>query len=181
VADVCVAGVDEDFLADVAATLTPGKVAVVADISEEWVTPVDARMEAIGGVVLRKVRQDYEAEQRAKEIAALNAEIAELQAEAAQAKAERKAKIQAKIDELNRKLQGKVDQAKQRSEQIENETSAKVKGLQKKLAGARQQANTAINNRIAEIRNRYEQTAATLRSTTAKQLRKAAAKLDKAS
>jgi len=181
VADVYVAGVDEDFLADVAATLTPGKVAVVADISEEWVTPVDARMEAIGGVVLRKVREDYEAEQRAKEIAALNAEIAELQAEAAQAKAERKAKIQAKIDDLNRKLQGKVDQAKQRSEQIENETNAKVKGLQKKLADARQQAKTAINNRITEIRNRYEQTTATLRSATAKQLRKAAAKLDKAS
>ena len=181
VADVYVAGVDEDFLADVAATLTSGKVAVVADISEEWVTPVDARMEAIGGIVFRKVKQDYEAEQRAKEIATLNAEIAELQAEAAQAKAERKAKIQAKIDNLNGKLQQKVDQAKQRSQQLENESNAKVKALEKKLANAQLNTKTAINNRIAEIRNRYEQAVATLGSVTAKQLRKAAAKLDKAS
>jgi len=181
VADVYVAGVDDDFLANVAAKLTPGKVAVVADVSEEWVTPVDARMEAIGGVVFRTARQDYEAEQRAKEIAALNAEIAELEAEAAQAKAERKAKIQAKIDDLNRKLQAKRDQAKQRSEQIENETNAKVKALQQKLANAQYETKAAINNRIAEIRNRYEQALTTLRTTTATQLRKAAAKLDKAS
>jgi uncharacterized membrane protein len=181
IADVYGAGVDADFLADVAAALTAGKVAVVADVSEEWVTPVDARMEAIGGVVFRTARQDFEAEQRAKEIAALNVEIAELKAELAHAQAERKTKIQAKIDDLNRKLQGKLDQAKQRSEQLENETNAKVKALQKKLADARQQTKTAINNRIAEIRNRYDQAAATLRSATAKQLRKAAAKLDKAS
>src|SRR5579864_5458333 len=181
VADVYVAGVDEDFLADVAAKLTPGKVAVVADISEEWVTPLDTRMEALGGVVFRTVRQDFEAEQRAKEIAALNAEIAELKAEVSQAKAERKANIQAKIDDLNRKLQAKLDQAKQRSEQLDKETDAKVKALQTKLKNAPHETKTAINDRISEIRNRYEQSVATLRSTTANKLRKAAAKLDKAS
>lgn len=181
IGDVYVAGVDEDFLAEVATKLTPGKFAVVADVSEEWVTPVDARMEPLGGVVFRTAKQDFEAEQRAKEIAALNAEIAELKAEAAQARAERKAKIQAKIDGLNQKLQSKLDQAKQRSEQIENESSAKVKALQKKLANAQQETKTAINNRITEIRNHYEQAVATLRAATAKQLRKAAAKLDKAS
>ena len=181
VADVYTAGVDEDFVAEVAAKLTPGKVAVVANISEEWVTPVDARMEQIGGVVFRTAKQDFEAEQRAKEIAALNAEIAELTAEAAQARADRKAKIQAKIDDLNQKLQSKLDQAKQRSEQLENESNAKVKALQKKLANAQQEAKTAINNRITEIRNRYEHAVATLRAATAKQLRKAAAKLEKAS
>jgi len=181
VADVYVAGVNEDFLANVAGTLTPGKVAVVADISEEWVTPVDAKMEAIGGVVFRKVREDYEAEQRAKEIAALNAEIAALKAEAAQARADRKAKIQARIDELNQKLQSRVDQAKLRSEQLENESNAKVKALQKKLADARNETKTAINKRITEIRDSYEEAVATLRSAIANQLRKAAAKLDKAS
>ena len=181
IADVHAAGVDENFLADVTAALKPGKVAVVADVSEEWVTPVDVRMEAIGGVVFRTVKQDFEAEQRAKEVAALNAEIDELKAEAAQARAEQKAKIQSKIDDLNRKLQGKLDQAKQRSEQLENETNAKVKALQKKLTDAQYETKTAINNRITEIRKQYEQAAATLRSATAQQLRKAAAKLDKAS
>src|SRR3974377_664351 len=37
-ADLWVAGVGGDFLAEVSNVLTPGKYAIVADISEEWVT-----------------------------------------------------------------------------------------------------------------------------------------------
>ena len=48
---VCGTEVDTDFLTDVATALTPGKYAVVADVDEDWVTPVDTRMEAVGGVV----------------------------------------------------------------------------------------------------------------------------------
>jgi hypothetical protein len=51
---VCGTEVDTDFLADVATALTPGKYAVVADVDEDWVTPVDTRMEAVGGVVFRR-------------------------------------------------------------------------------------------------------------------------------
>jgi hypothetical protein len=41
-------------LADVATALTPGKYAVVADVDEDWVTPVDTRMKAVGGPVFRR-------------------------------------------------------------------------------------------------------------------------------
>ncbi|MGA2841551.1 MAG: hypothetical protein ABSG18_15475 [Steroidobacteraceae bacterium] len=51
---VCGTEVDTDFLTDVATALTPGKYAVVADVDEDWVTPVDTRMEAVGGVVFRR-------------------------------------------------------------------------------------------------------------------------------
>src|SRR6516225_5915721 len=53
ISDLYAAGVDADFLDDVSATLRPGKCAVVADLSEEWVTPVDTRMETLGGIVFR--------------------------------------------------------------------------------------------------------------------------------
>ena len=56
--DVYRAGVDEDFLDDVSTALIPGKCAVVADVSEEWVTPVDTRMEALGGVVFRTAKKE---------------------------------------------------------------------------------------------------------------------------
>ena len=51
VADMNRAGVNADYLNDVTTKLSPGKWAVVADISEEWETPVDARMEALGGTI----------------------------------------------------------------------------------------------------------------------------------
>ena len=52
--DVEESGVTNEFVDDVTKTLTQGKAALVADISEERVTPVDVRMERIGGVVFRR-------------------------------------------------------------------------------------------------------------------------------
>lgn len=166
-ADLFAAGVDSDFLSDVSAKLTPGKHAVVADVSEEWVTPVDTRMEALGGFVFRTTRQSFEEDQRARDAAELRAEIDQLKTEHARAKADRKAKLQAKIDQLNAKLQTKLQQAKQRSEQIKSETDAKVQALQKKAAKAQGEAKAAIDARVTQIRQQYEQWAERVKSMVA--------------
>ena len=42
--DLFKAGVSMDFVDEVSASLTPGKAAVVADIDEMWVTPIDTRL-----------------------------------------------------------------------------------------------------------------------------------------
>jgi uncharacterized membrane protein len=179
IGDLYVAGVNADFLDNVSALLTPGKCAVVADVSEEWVTPVDSRMEAAGGVVFRSLRTTVEDDQRARDVAELKEEIAQLKAEQAQSRAEHKAKLQAKIDALNAKLQEKLDQAKQRSEQIKAETDAKVQALQQKAAKAHSDAKKAINARIDQIRGEYEERSKRLKGLAAAQLRKAAADLEK--
>ncbi len=176
--DLYVADVDADFLSEVAASLTPGKFAVVADVSEEWITPVDATMEALGGVVLRTPKQYFEEQRRAREIAALKAEINATKAELAQVRAEHKAKVQARIDGLNRKLQEKVDLAQKRSEQIKKETEAKVEALQKKAAAARAERKAAINKQITDIRNQYNQAVAEFRTDVAAEFRNAANALE---
>ena len=56
--DLTNAAVGEDFVDDVSAALSPGKVAVVAEVEEDWTTPVDARMDAIGGIVFRRALSD---------------------------------------------------------------------------------------------------------------------------
>jgi len=58
--DLANLGVGEDFLVEVGQYLLPGKAAVVAEVWEEWVLPVDARMQAVGGVVFRRMRGDIE-------------------------------------------------------------------------------------------------------------------------
>ncbi len=177
--DICAAGVNTDFGADVAATLTPGKCAVVADVNEEWVTPVDSAMETEGGVVFRSLRSTIEDDLRARDVAELKQEIAQLKAEQAQARAERKAKLQAKIDNLNTKLQTKLDQVQQRSEQIKGETDAKVQALQQKAAKAKGDVKEALDARVAHIRGEYEERSRRLKSLAAEQLRKAAAQIEK--
>ena len=179
IGDLYVAGVNADFLDDVSAALTPGKCAVVADISEEWVTPADSRMEAVGGVVFRSPKTTVEDDQRARDVAELKEEIAQLKAEHAQARAEVKAKLQARIDALNGKLQEKLDQAKQRSEQIKGETDAKVQALQQKAAKAQGDAKRAFESRVAQIRAEYEERSRRLKNLAAEQLKKAAAQIEK--
>jgi uncharacterized membrane protein len=165
--DLYVAGVDADFLNEVSAMVTPGKYAVVADISEEWVTPVDTRMEVLNGVVFRTTRSAFEEEQRTRDEAILRAEIGQMKAEHARAKAERKGKLQSKIDQLNAKLQKKLDYGKQRSEQIKRETDAKVETLEKKAAKAQGDIKAAMQQRAQEIREQYEQAVARVKGTAA--------------
>jgi uncharacterized membrane protein len=174
------AGVASDFLAEVEAALTPGKYAVIADVEEEWVTPVDVRMEEIGGVVLRTVRQQFEEELFARDAAAFRKEITQVKTELAQAHKERKAKLQAKLDELDRKLEDKLDQAADRAEERKKEIDTKVDALQKKAAAAHGEHKAAINRRITELKEQFKQAETKLRSATAQKLRKAAASVEKA-
>jgi uncharacterized membrane protein len=179
IGDLYVAGVNADFLDDVSAVLTPGKCAVVADVSEEWVTPVDSRIEAAGGVVFRSLKTTVEDDQRARDVAEIKEEIVQLKAEQAQERADRKAKLQARIDNLNAKLQKKLDQAKQRSEQIKGEAEAKVKALQTKAAKVQGDAKAAFDTRVAQIRAEYEDRSRRLKDLAADQLRKAASQLER--
>jgi len=179
IGDLHVAGVDAEFVDDVAATLTAGKCAVIADISEEWVTPVDTRMEALGGTVLRKARRLVEDEERAKDIAELRAEIDGLKSELARVRGERKAKLQARIDKLNAKLQSELDQAKRRAEQIKSETEAEVNALQKKAQKAQGDVKATFDARIGQLRNHCEQAEKNMKHLLAGQLKEAAARLEK--
>lgn len=52
------AEVTDEFLESVASVLVSGRFAVVAELSEGWLTPLDARMGALGGTVVRAWRQD---------------------------------------------------------------------------------------------------------------------------
>ena len=107
--DLAQLGVSQDYLDEVGKSLLPGKAAVVAEVWEDWILPVDTRMEALGGVVFRRTRIDILDDQIEKDVVAFNADLAELQAEYDQASGEAKAKLQAKIDTAKAKLQAAQD------------------------------------------------------------------------
>ena len=90
-----------DFIDDVARSLTTNKAALVAQISEESTTPVDTRMEAIGGTVFRRALSEI----RDADVVAMNSDLAQLRTDLAAANAARRAKLQKKIEELEAKLE----------------------------------------------------------------------------
>lgn len=154
--DLADAGVGADFLEDVRNTLRPGKTAVVAEVSERWITPVDVVMEKLGGVVFRTTREELDARRNEQAIGARKAEIAQLEAERAQAGADREAKLQAKIDERRTKLQESLDLAKEKSEAVARERDAKVKALQEKAAKAKADMKAEYEERITTLRSAYD-------------------------
>ena len=149
-------GVGEDFLEEVAQQLKPGKVAVVAEVQEEWVMPLDTLMEAAGGVVIRRMRWEVLDSQIERDAAALKAEIADLKAERALARQESKAKLEAKINAAKARLQETRDRAKAAAEATEKEMEAKVKALKEQVARAKGDAKAKLEARIAEVQSDYK-------------------------
>jgi len=179
VRDLFAAGVNAEFVDDAGAMLTPGKCAVVADISEEWETPVDTKMEALGATVIRTPKQAVEQDQRAREAAALREEVDQLKAEYARARADRKAKIKARIDKLEANLQSKLDEAKQRSAQMKQETEAKIQALKKKAEKTHGEIKATLDGRVTRIQQDYEASQAKVKHLLAGQLKATAARLER--
>jgi uncharacterized membrane protein len=154
--DMAQVGVNMDFLDEVSKYLSPGKMAVVAEVEEEWVTPLDTRMEALGGVVFRRVRGEFIDDQIEREIAAENAEIAALQAEHDQAVGEVKAKLQAKIDATQRRLQARNDALNEKIAAVKREGEAKIKLMVDQETKVQNDAKAKLEDRIAEMRTHHE-------------------------
>ena len=74
------ARIGSDFIDDVS-KMSPNRVAVVAEVEEEWTTPIDTRMEAIGGTVFRRGLADARDASDSKEVAAMKADLAQMKAE----------------------------------------------------------------------------------------------------
>jgi uncharacterized membrane protein len=131
----------EDFIQDVNKALTPNKFALVAEVEENWTTPVDTRMEAIGGTVYRRALSDVRHTLHEEHVAAMKADLAQMKAEQAQAHADRKAKLQEKINQLDSKIQAQLQKAKERRDAAEREAQAKAQTLKTKAAAAKAKAS----------------------------------------
>jgi uncharacterized membrane protein len=156
--DLARAGVSTDFVDEVAGSLKPGKVAVVAEINEEWVTPVDTRMEALGGEVLRRARTEVVDAQINSEQAAMKEEIAELKAEAAKATGDAKAKLQKQADAASTRLKGLQARAKASVDADQQQMQAKLSVLEDRSAKAKGDAKARFQQSVDKLRKAWERT-----------------------
>jgi uncharacterized membrane protein len=140
-ADLDNARIGSDFIDDVSKDLRPNRVALVAEIDEEWTTPVDSRMEAIGGTVYRRALSDVEDAADSKEVAAMKADYAQMKAEHAKAQADRRAKLTEKMNKLDSKIQAHLQQNKERREAVAREVQAKAEVLKAKVSAPRAKAS----------------------------------------
>lgn len=157
-------GIGEDFIVKVSDTMVePGQTAIIAEIAETWTTPLDTRMDSLGGIVLRTWRADFEDEQIAREVAATRADLDQLRAEYKQATAETKAKVAARIDQAKVKLAQAESRLKAKLDRLEKDANAKITALEKQVADAKAEAKDKIQQRIAAARTDLETRSAKLK------------------
>jgi uncharacterized membrane protein len=134
--DIAEARVGEDFLEEVTRSLTPNKVAVIAEIEEEWTAPVDTRMEALGGVVIRRALSGVREQMRKEQIAAMQADLAQLKEELAASSARRKAQLQARVDDLQASIAEQQKKAQTWFQAFQARRKAKREAFKKNAAAA---------------------------------------------
>lgn len=162
VRDFWVAGVGLDFIEDARTQLAPGKVALVAEVEEEWITPVDVALAAAGGHVLRRTRGDLGEWQFDHDIAAFRSEVADLESEASHAGAAAKASLQTKLDAAKSGLDGAVHRARQRVDTLKQEADAKAESLGLQLGKAKGDAKARVEDRIGKVKAGYHMRSAKL-------------------
>jgi len=149
-------GIRSDFIETVTSKLEPGKAAVVAEIDEDWMTPLDIRMEGLSGEVIRQWRSDFEDEQIEKEVKQEQADLAALKDEFNLANANAKNAVQKRLQETRAKLEAASKRADARQRQLEQEAEAKRKELERQLAEAKGEIKAKVEQRLAAMKDDHK-------------------------
>jgi uncharacterized membrane protein len=165
-------GIGADFIDEVSASLTPGKAALVADLDETWVTPIDTRLGSLGGTTFRRLQGEVIDAQLIRETDAARAEIEQLRAEVRETTGEAKAHVEGAIKAQQRKLEALDDRIGQTLDQQQAEFDARLTTLREQQAKARESQRQRISARIDELKASHEARKAKL--AEARRLAKAA-------
>ncbi|MEY8689946.1 MAG: DUF1269 domain-containing protein, partial [Leptothrix sp. (in: b-proteobacteria)] len=155
VRDFWVAGVGLDFIEEATRHLLPSKVALVAEIEEEWVMPVDRALKAVGGEVFRPTRTEVAEAQFDHDIAAFKSEIKALESEASHASGAAQIQLQGQIATARTRLDGAVHRAEQRVEALKQEADAKAESLKRQWSQAQGDVKSRIDDRMKQVRVAY--------------------------
>ena len=160
--DLTASGVDLEFLAKVERELMLGEVTLIAEIEEEWVTPLDARMNALGAPLLRKSRSEAVVEQTARKVAEWKGERADLNRELEQAVGAARAPLRAKVDAANARLNDVEARVKAKLDAARAEGDAKLQHLEQRAVGAPADAKTKMADRAEAARAEVDRRATQL-------------------
>lgn len=169
--DAAKRGITMEFVQAIENELASGKIGIIAEIDEEWVTPIDIRMEPLGATVFRQTRTQVEDAFFEKEIEAQRAELAILESEkAAKAKtneeqkaAETDARLQAKIEATRHKIQEKENQLAEQIQCVRQEGEERIALLQDEKITADEESKVQLDQRLKDIRAEYQLRAKKLR------------------
>jgi uncharacterized membrane protein len=170
--DLTKEGIDSDFVEDAGTRLAPGKAALIAEIDEDWQAPLDARMETLGGKILRQTPTQIEDAYLERSVEAAENDLASLEAEkltqvmtAQTEKARKQAeKLQAKIAAAKQKVQDKEAALAAKMQAVKDEGAKKIATFEAQKATATAESKALLERRVADVRREYQRRTERLQS-----------------
>jgi uncharacterized membrane protein len=154
--DVSTDDINTTFVDEVSQALKKGKTAVIAEIDEGWTVPVDTMLEALDGVVFRRLRDEVAEDQLARESEAIAAEYRNLKEELKEAREEDKAAIKSAIAKLQNKAKATDELVRKKLNETRSQLDAKVNAMWEQMKDAREKRKAKIEKRISEVKAEYK-------------------------
>lgn len=162
VRDFWTAGVSIGFVEEASVVLRPGKTALVAEVEEDWVIPVDSAMETAGGMVIRRARMDVVQHQFDQDILAMKSEIRQLEGEYKHASGAVQSRLQASLAATEAELSSTTLRAKNRLAEIGQQTEVRLQAIEAQVAKAQGKARAQLEARLERVRSAYGERTAKL-------------------
>ena len=150
--------ISEEFVEDISKGMKPGMFAVLAEVSEPWTAPVDAKIEALGGKVVRENRGDVIDDILEKRAQDRRAWLDDKKAGLQTRKAEKmETKLDQEIAEARDKLQRTAQKARQRLDQTKIELDFKLQTLKEQASKATPDVKKQIDERVAQLQQDFDE------------------------
>jgi uncharacterized membrane protein len=152
------ADISEEFVEEVVHKMRPGDVVVVAEILEEWTTPLDERVARLGGTIIREPRGKYVEDLFQRRVDADKANLEAFKKQRATAKTERmESALDHEIETTADKLRQRAEKANERIDRAKDELQAKLNALQEQASKADPEVRKRIEQRIGELRKDFSE------------------------
>ena len=153
--DINEADIDIEFVDEVSKKMVPGTVAILADVNEEWTTPIDSKMVESGGVVFRQLRRDVEDNQIEQRINKEQESIEKFKKELQASKDDAKDKINEHINKAKENLVSLSERAKKKEESLKEDMQRKIETLEGQVKDLDQKNRDKINQMIERVKTEY--------------------------
>jgi hypothetical protein len=147
--------VSDEFLAGIVRELVPGKSAIPAEMSEDSAAPLNTRVGAFGGRVVRESREGFVYDLLETRANVYRAELAARSAERAAKNVRTRSELVRAADEAREKLERAAADIRERLEYAKDELQAKVEMLEEQAADASCEVRGRIARRIAALREEF--------------------------
>jgi uncharacterized membrane protein len=162
VADLAAVGVEADFVTEVRQRFSPPSAAVVAEIEESWLLPVNVRMEQLGGYIMRRSRAPIADALNDVQLAVCADDVADMESEYTHTDRNGRAGLQESLTNARVRLQAARSMAQCAISTRKREAEAKIRVLREQAAKADADRRAIIARQIGAIRAEYVHWAARL-------------------